>query len=56
VAALTSLLDDASKRAAFGQASRERVLRHFDARSTTSQLVDGLFDAIDRFPAIAGRG
>jgi glycosyltransferase involved in cell wall biosynthesis len=44
-AALTRLIDDPSLRARMGDAGRKRVLERFDARVTTSSLVDTLLEA-----------
>lgn len=47
-AALTRLIDDPPLRMRMGTAARQRVLDRFDARVTTSSLVDTLLEAKDR--------
>lgn len=50
-AALTRLIDDVTLRARMGDAARQRVLERFDARVTTSSLVETLLEARDRHAA-----
>lgn len=47
-AALSRLIDDAPLRDRMGRAARQRVLERFDARVTTSSLVETLGEARDR--------
>jgi glycosyltransferase involved in cell wall biosynthesis len=47
--ALERLLDDGALRRQMGKAARERVLAHFDAHSTTGDLVDLAFEAYERY-------
>ena len=52
--AIGALLDDPQRAASMGAAGRERTARIYDARLTTSRLLDVLTEARDRFPALVG--
>jgi glycosyltransferase involved in cell wall biosynthesis len=52
--AIGSLLDDPQRVAAMGAAGRARTARVYDARVTTSRLLEVLTEARDRFPAAVG--
>lgn len=52
--AIGALLDDPQRVAAMGAAGRERTVRLYDARVTTSRLLDVLTEARQRFPALVG--
>ncbi|MGH2351457.1 MAG: glycosyltransferase, partial [Chloroflexota bacterium] len=51
-AAIGSLLDDEGKRRRMGAAARQRVVERFDARRTTTDLVEVLQDARERHRAV----
>ncbi len=54
--ALERLLDDEALRARMGEAARRRVVDRFDARNTTAQLVDVIFEAYERYRPYAPTG